>query len=192
MHSSLLLALLVLAVSCASPRRMTTNERQALAQKEYSHLSREELIDAAKQVFVLMDKKDVEFQTTENGFVASRDWFMYRVVHASCGTDFWKFEVKEENGKLVASIRPSVRYGLVESEEKGALVQGSAIYDMFWSRLDYLVGQSNKWPTCEEALKKSQSNQTWGSLEQICDSITLSDELPPTQTPYRSIATTTK
>lgn len=157
---------------------MTSKERFRVSQKRYESISKKDLIEAARQVFVLMDQNDIKFENTTNGFIASRKWFMYKIIHASCGTDFWNFQVVEEGDKLIASIRPSVRYGLIDSDQKGALIQGTAIYQMFWKRLDFLLGRSLEWESCEMGLKKIKSMKTCGSLEHICDSLTLDDATP--------------
>jgi hypothetical protein len=186
----ILLALCTLA--CSSHRKMSSAERKSVAEKEYQNLTKDQLIDGAKKVLTLMDKNDVTFEPIEDGFIARRSWFLYKVVHASNGTDFWKFQVKQTEQGLVAMVKPSRRYGLVESKEKGEAFQGTAVYDLFWGRLNYTVGQANNWPSCEDGLKKNEENKTWGSLEQICDSITLADERPSADDQQRLPATAFK
>jgi len=178
MHLFLTFLCFLLSISCSSNRKLSSHEQQTHLKKTYTNISKLDLINGAIQVLTLMDKNDIKINPTENGFVASRDWFMYRVVHASNGTDYWVFEIEEKGNELIASIKPTVRFGLVESDQKGTMIQGTALYDLFWSRLDYTVGKSEHWPTCQDGLMKMKSNETWGSLEHICDSITLADEAP--------------
>lgn len=172
---------LLLNITSCTHKKLSRDEWQKVGQKEYTGVSKEELITAAQKVLVLADGNDISFASTKDGFVASRNWQIYAALAANMGTDYWTFEAKEEKGKLIATIQPSMVVGTVggySENQKGNPVQGTAIYEMFWTRLDYMLKRRSSWHSCKEGLDKSRSGETWGSLEQICDSITLNDDYP--------------
>ncbi|AEC22239.1 hypothetical protein PT7_P003 (plasmid) [Pusillimonas sp. T7-7] len=57
-------------------------------------------------------------------------------------------------------------------------VPGTAIYDVFWARMDYLLGKNDKWMTCEEANSRVKAAITWGPNEALCNSFNMKDAAP--------------
>lgn len=106
------------------------------------------------------------------------------------GTDYWTFNVNEKDGKLIANVNPSTTYGTVTGysygEGTGAVttptmgtpIDGNTIYDMFWNRLDYLLGLKTERLDCRDGLSKIKKNETWRGLDNICDSVTLNTHYP--------------
>ena len=60
----------------------------------------------------------------------------------------------------------------------GSPVMGTSIYDLFWSRLDYLLGLNPTWMTCAEASEKRKMKQTWGNDEALCNAFNVADNHP--------------
>lgn len=190
MKKALLILISLSLVSCASHRTLTREEWLQVGKKEFTNIKKEDLIKNAEKLLTLMDGRDVKFSYTQNGFVASRNWLIYVVVAAAVGTDYWTFDVQEKDNKLIASIQPSTMAGTVSGYAVGGQVstittptigtpiQGTAIYNMFWNRLDYLLGKTDQWMDCKQGLSKINKNETWGNLEHICDSVTIDDNYP--------------
>ncbi len=186
------LILIIFLTSCATPRKLTRDEWLIAGQKKYPlSITKDKLIKSAEKVLVLADENDVNFQYSDTGFTASRNWLIYAVIAAAMGTDYWRFDVKEEKGELVASVQPSQtsgsvtgysagngNVGTVTAPTIGNPLQGTAIYDMFWSRLDFILGLRSDWLDCKSGLQKISKGETWGNLDNICDSVTLRDDYP--------------
>ena len=64
------------------------------------------------------------------------------------------------------------------SAMSGSPVMGTAIYDVFWSRLDYLLGKRKDWMTCKVADERVKQNITSGTNEALCNSFNMNDKLP--------------
>ena len=60
----------------------------------------------------------------------------------------------------------------------GSPVMGTAIYDVFWSRMDYLLGLRQDWMTCQMADERVKSGATWGTNEALCNSFNVKDAVP--------------
>lgn len=59
----------------------------------------------------------------------------------------------------------------------GMPLNSTAIYDLFWGRMDYLLGRRDEWMTCDEAEARRKAGITYGQLEALCSVTT--DDLPP-------------
>ncbi len=182
--------LLLAIVSCVSQRKMTREEWLAAGQRKYTKIDKETLIKAAEKVLNLADASDITYSYTNNGFVASRQWLVYVVISASMGTDFWTFEVKETTDGLLATIQPSRIAGTttayaapqgqastITTPSQGMPAQGDAIYDLFWSRLDFVLGLNKQWMSCDDADKKVSDKKVWGTTDHLCN-LTMKDEYP--------------
>lgn len=186
----LLFSLLGFMAAC-STRKMTREEWLKVSQKRFKSIEKEQLIKSAEKLLALADKEDITFTHYQDGFKASRFWRVYAILAVSMGTDSWQFEVKEENNELVASLYISNLSGTsggvpmpvgspanVTVPVVGNSVQGPALYEMFWSRLDYLTGRTTTWMDCGLAKSKIDKEETWGNIQPLCDSFTVEDELP--------------
>ncbi|MES2770274.1 MAG: hypothetical protein V4596_14120 [Bdellovibrionota bacterium] len=189
MNRIVFLILILLLSSCAH-RNMTREEWLEVGQRTYSNTTKEQLIKNAEKILVLADGDDFKFIHKPNGFVASRSWLIYLVISATMGTDHWNFEVQEKDGKLIATVNASQtagsvtgyavnnQAGTVTTPTMGTPIQGTAIYDTFWNRLDYLQGLKNDWMDCKRANRKIKDKETWGNIEPLCLSINVKDDLP--------------
>ena len=61
--------------------------------------------------------------------------------------------------------------------EGGVPLNSTAIYDLFWGRMDYLLGRRDRWMTCDEAKARRKAGTTYGLLEALCSVTT--DDLAP-------------
>jgi len=183
--------IITLFVSCASNRQLTREEFLAVGQKTFKDVDKEKLIKAAQEVLTLCDGTDFQFSHTPNGFVGSRRWLIYMVLAAAMGTDFWYFNIEEKQNELKASLYVSTSSGniggyyggngasTITTPNQGFPIQGTAIYDIFWNRLDYMLGRTNQWMSCDDELDKIRKGETWGNLENFCGGVTVNDD-PPT------------
>jgi len=116
---------------------------------------------------------------------------VYLVLAATMGTDTWTIRAKPVDGGVLASAALNTSYGniLPMSTAGGDVsvataptmignVDGTAIYDVFWSRMDYLLGRSDHWMTCKEADERVEAKIIWGTNEALCNSFNMKDRLP--------------
>jgi hypothetical protein len=57
-------------------------------------------------------------------------------------------------------------------------VQGTAIYDVFWGRMDYLLGLRSDWMTCAMANSRVSDKLVWGDNSALCNSFNMKDQRP--------------
>lgn len=175
-------------VGCAQQRKLSRDEWISATQRSYSNISAETLISKAQEVLVLADGDDFNFSHSNRGFSASRNWTTYFVIGAAMGTDFWTFEV-EPQGKdiLLAKISVSTVAGnlvaagggsTLTTPGHGSPAQGNVVYNIFWNRLDYLLGKTDQWMDCKLVSKKIFNKEFFGNDEALCNSFNLTNEYP--------------
>lgn len=186
---TILLSLLSL-FSCATSRQLTREEWETVAQKKYNNIEKSKLIAAAESVMKLADNDDFKFSYTQNGILGSRKWLVYMVLAASMGVDNWLFEVTEKNGDTVASLQLSRQAGdmtgysvgnssgVVTTPNMGYPAMETASYDLFWRRLDYMLGLTTTWTSCKDEEENIKKKLAWGNISYLCDSMTIANNYP--------------
>lgn len=187
-----LLAVFVFITGCASQQpQMTRQEWLDTTTKTYKNTSKDDVINAAEKVLRLADGGDFKIVHSEEGFRASRYWTIYLVIAATMGTDQWALSVKQENDDVRASLQVNTQAQAITpmattsgdmtvttGPMSGSPIMGTSVYDVFWARLDYMLGQSDHWMTCEESNKRVSDKVVWGANDSLCNSFNMKDALP--------------
>ncbi len=180
-------------MGCA-PQRLTREESLTLRKQYdsqrtriYENVSEEKVLTAVDELFRLADK-DYEVSHGQHGCLAQRQWFFYAVLAAASGFDYWYIQTEAvDNGTKIVirevTIADAVSgnpytgvqnmpdgmenidvFSRVEMENQGAL------YQVFFARLDYLLGKSEKWIGCNEARVMARdfgaASSTW--MDPLC------------------------
>ena len=142
---------------------MTRDEWNAETKRVYSDIGEDKILEAAEQLFVLWDGDDFSFSHGESELNASRTWSLFALVSYVDGTDHWRVTTKK-----IADQKVEVRVSLAAANSSSSMVIGGAapfmgpaistgtnvdtpyIYRLFWSRLDFLLGKSNDWYSCDK------------------------------------------
>ena len=180
--------LAILLTACVAPqRKMTRSEWIDITSREYQNKTQEEVIQAAEKLFTLADGDDFQFSHTQNGMLAHRRWFLYLVIAAADGVDYWKLNTEKTEHGVKVTIELTVAgntttaggmNSINTSSILGMPVNGNAIYTIFWERMDYLMGKTDHWMTCDEINKKIKNKELFGGAEQLCLSATVDDKHP--------------
>lgn len=182
-----------LLVGCAAPHpQLTRDEYLKITQRTYEGASANEVFSAAEKLLRLADGDDFRFFHDDYSMSATRSWSIYLVLAATMGTDTWNIRAKDlEGGSVRVSAAINTSSGSVlpmpttggdmsagSTPGMGGNVPGTAIYDVFWARMDYLLGKSEKWMTCEESDRRISTGAVWGPNEALCNSFNVKDNLP--------------
>lgn len=160
--------------------------------RSYGGLTKDQVLSATEKLFRLADGNDFIIVHTEEGIQATRPWTVYLVLAAAMGTDYWTVRASQSGDvvKISAQVNtqaqavtpmPTTNSGTWTAGTMpmaGSPVVGTAIYDVFWARLDYLLGKTDEWMTCDKANKRVSDGITWGANECLCNSFNMKDELP--------------
>ncbi|MCB9965765.1 MAG: hypothetical protein H6855_06760 [Rhodospirillales bacterium] len=179
------------ACATSKPKPLSREEYLQTTTREYTGFSQEEVISAAEEVLKLADGDDFIFSHTKNGFSATRNWSVYVVLAAAMGTDFWQFQAVPQGDIIKAEVIVSTSSSAISGAYMGngiaapmtipagsASVAGNALYDLFWSRLDYILGTSDKWRSCKEQAQLKKVGVIWGNDDGLCNSFNVKDMSP--------------
>lgn len=189
---TLLLILALFVSGCATQHAaMTRDEYLKTTQRTYQNIAPDEVFKAAEKLFVLADGDDFSFHYTDDSMSASRNWSVYLVLAAAMGTDTWLVKTQSIANATKVSAMVTTSSGSVAPMATtggdwtatglpggGRIVPGTAIYDVFWARMDYLLGKSDRWMTCEESNARVAQNIVWGTNEALCNSFNVKDDVP--------------
>lgn len=191
-----LLLCAALLAGCATPRPpMSEAELDQVLTREYPGRSAQDVLGAATRLWRLADGDDFRIKPGDGSLIAERDWVFYSQMVRIVGNDTWTLTVSEADGSTKArlslitykrSTTVSV-FGMTPTTQTtpriGGPVKGTSIYDLFWARMDHLLGVRPDWMTCAEAEARVSSGVTWGNKDALCAGYSLSDAAPGTSGP---------
>lgn len=172
--------------------RMTRAEYLETTTRVYKNSDKEEVFAAIEKLFILADGNDFKFTYTEDGMQAMRNWSIFLIFAAGFGTDYWNINVQDvENGGVRVSTRVATQsqsmaptpttggnYSAGTTPLMGSPLEGTSIYDLFYARLDYLLGVRSEWMSCDDSDKRKSNGVTWGLNDALCNSFNMKDNTP--------------
>lgn len=189
--ASVLFAALLISGCAANKPKMSRQDWVDATSKVYQGKSKDDVLKSAERLFELADGDDFKIVHLEDGIYAERGWSIYFVIGFAVGADFWKVLATELNGETKVSVQVNTSaqgvgptpttgsaVGVGAYPMVGSPVMGTAIYDVFWARMDYLLGKRNTWMTCKESDERVEKKLVWGSNEALCNSFNMKDLAP--------------
>jgi len=188
----LLIAIVAGISGCAVQRQpMGRDEWVATTTRAYDGITKERVLQAAERLLRLADGNDFVIAYSDDGFSATRNWLMYAVITAASGTDFWQVTASTVGATTSVSVRVNLQMQSMMAIPTGAggitaapglttglAVSGTALYDVFWARMDYLLGRRAEWMTCQTADARVSAGITWGLNEPLCNAFNVNDDSP--------------
>ncbi|MAD41927.1 MAG: hypothetical protein CL623_06000 [Arcobacter sp.] len=160
------------ACSTTSPNKETIKEVKEVenfTKKEYKDISKDAIFEASKKLFLFADKKQFRIDSYRDHLEVSKTkmshFFFYPVTHE----DRWNLTVDEKDNISFAKLE-LVR--ITDFNEDNVEYLSKYNHELFWSRLDYLLGLSDKWLICDSV------KNVRGTL---CDSIDMYTKTTPTK-----------
>jgi hypothetical protein len=157
MRKACLVAALAACVGACATAPQITDRSDFLkeATRTYQGESAERVIRAAQRVLDQSDPKYFEFRNTLNGFSGLRHYYVYAVLASASGSDRWDFTAEREP---TGAIKAGVTVTDVGAAQNGynrtaydSAMTSVPLYRLFWSRVDYVLGRSEDWQTCDDA-----------------------------------------
>lgn len=173
------------------PAALTREEWLQVTSREYLGVTIDQAVSAAEEVLRLADGDDFKIFHADDGFHATRNWTIYLVLAAATGTDYWRVTAQEIDGGVKLSVQVNTQSQAISAMPTtsgawaaftgplaGRPVEGTAIYDLFWGRMDYLMGLRPDWMTCEMARDRVKQGIVWGRRDALCDPFNTRDQVP--------------
>jgi len=131
-------------IGCSSKTQYVSNT------KYYDYnITKDQLLDAVKKVFVLSDKGDFVVDTYRDEINATKSKAVYKLYTMDIRNDHFDFKIDENitQKTLKATLSLSRTYG-IDEDEIDYLDEDSHVYKLFWNRVDYLLGINEDWSGC--------------------------------------------
>lgn len=178
---------------CATVPPSSRVDWEGIHVRQYDGATAREVQDAAEQVLRLADH-DFSFQYPDGRLVASRNWMIYAVISITGGKDHWVIETTEIDGATrvtamitresatttAAPVVGGTGIAPVTAGMPGAQITQAAPYQLFWERLEYMLGLRPEWTTCSQfraRLKETTRARDRGQLDALCG-VTVDDMTP--------------
>ncbi len=131
--------------------------------KDYSNISKDAIFEAAKKVFILAGKKDFRIDSYRNRLEVSKTTMHYLPFLPSSSEDYWILSIDEKNNISKAKLKI---YRVTDFDDDNKKYLSKKSHDIFWNRLEYLLGITKDWKSCKEI---------WDFDDGLCDSFDLTD-----------------
>lgn len=155
----LIVTALLLAGCVSLPPQPTRGEWLALKTRTYAGVTPGQALDAAERLFTLADGSDSSFVYAPTGdrLTAVRRWMIVGIIPV-WGRDTWMVTATPQDGQVRATVEALRNEGATTPQ----------VYRLFWTRMDYLLGRSQTWITCDEAWE-GKGNREYAALQMLCE-----------------------
>lgn len=182
-----MLLIVCLLTACASNPKLSNDEYKALTNREYVGVTKKQVFKAAEELLRLSDGDDFKIVKLPGSLKATRRWDEFYGILWDYGYDDWSVETQSLNDKITVSVRiirhfqfssnsPDRENFTVDPPTKR--INGTAIYDLFWARMNYLLGKRLEWMTCEMSDNRIKQKIVWGSNAPLCQMLYIKDNRP--------------
>lgn len=155
----LLLIAMNILVACTQPQ-LNRKEWIDLTSRSFDNISSDQILLASEKLFRLAYGDNVkithslDYLTARYGWSTS-DWLGTTSNH----TYFWQVKIFPNQNTNKVRIQ-------IDSDR---FKSSPAIYDLFWARIDYLLGNRQDWMTCETSNNRIKEKIVWGSNDPLCN-----------------------
>lgn len=143
MNKFILLLMLVVFVSASE------NEEVFVTKKVYTDISKNAVFDAAKTLFTLSNEdngnKDFIIDAYRDKLEVNRVMFKNNIIKIYIVLDKWSLELYQIDSETRA-ILTLIRSDGINQEDTEEINEN--VHELFWDRLDYLLGLKKDWKIC--------------------------------------------
>lgn len=170
--------------ACASNPKLSNEEYKTLTNRDYTGVTKDQVLQAANDLLRLADGDDFKIERTQESLTATRRWREYVVISYEWGDDYWNVKTHSMNNSVTATVQISRKVGYsgnlvyLSMNHPDYIINGTAIYDLFWARMDYLLGKRPDWMTCEISDNRIKQKTVWGDNAPLCHMLNIKDNKP--------------
>lgn len=128
----------ILFVGCANPE---------LTIRKYDKYTKDHILNQAKKVFILADDDDFIIDSYRNELNVTRAKAAFYGYKMDLVFDEYYLKAYKDGNKTTAELTITRSYGMDKTNKK---YLGKSAHNLFWDRLDYLLGEKTRWIGCTE------------------------------------------
>ena len=169
----IVVAVTILGQGCAQ-QTMTKQETLNATTRTYKNVVPETILRAASDLFFLANDRAFQTTRTPDRFIAQRAYGLMNIVKAQ---DTWTVQTRAYAEGTIAVLDVKSEETWLIAIRTNQIPEGPAVYEQFWNRMDYLLGQSPGWMSCQNLTYEYLEDRTWGDTWWLCDQML--DRKPP-------------
>ena len=164
------LILLISLGGCATSSKTSKDEMMAAQTRTYEGVSSQQVIQASEQLLKLVDASRFRFDREKNKLTATRSGQLFTNLGATDVTAVWLVNTQEKEKATVVTIEAGWKKSIPSSGKREMLKkpEGTAVYNLFYNRLDTLLGKSNEWITCNGMKQAIKQGEASGDIRMLC------------------------
>lgn len=154
MKFGVLILLVALCSGCVTVPKHTKEEWLSMTNHKFPGKSKDEVLKAAEKVLNLSDK-GFQLSYTDDSIKAIRH------AHILITSIRYTFDVKATSSGSTTNCQLGINSSVPQMSQDSPFNQ---LYDLFFSRMDFLLYNKNKWQTCAEAATSADSSAIFEPL----------------------------
>ncbi|WP_368029379.1 hypothetical protein [Arcobacter sp. s6] len=151
MNKIIIILIILVFAGCSQKQDINKPKDIIVAKRNYPNISKNAIFDAAKVLFTLSNEnngnKNFIIDVYRDKLEVSKIIFEYNVIRGDITLDKWQLELyqaeKETRANLIVSRRDSLNEEEIKNIDKN-------VVNLFWDRLDYLLGLKKDWKECNK------------------------------------------
>ncbi len=156
---------------CATKPKISEEEMKAAMTRTYKGVSSGQVMKASEKLLRMVDEKRFQFKQSGNQLTATRSGNLHTNLGLVNVTAVWLVKTKETDQSTVVTLdagwrKQDLSTGLGGMNTKKP--EGTAVYNLFFNRLENLLGKSNVWMTCEGMKKAIEQGEESGDIRMLC------------------------
>ncbi len=146
-----LLGIFLFYSGCVLTNVSSETQDVKISKRVYKDISKDAILEATKKIFLVandnFDNNEFVIDSYRNKVEISRVLFENKLIMVDLYLDKWIVEVyqfENETRVNLSLVRTDAK------EQKKNISIPDNVYELFWSRLDYILGLNDEWTTCRK------------------------------------------
>jgi hypothetical protein len=151
MNKIIIILIMLVFAACSQKQDIPVAKDIIVAKKNFPNISKNAVFDAAKILFTISNEnngnKSFVIDSYRDKLEVSKTIFVYNLIRGDITFDKWQLELYQTEKETRANLIMIRRDGLNENEIKSV---DKNLANLFWDRLDYLLGLKKDWKACNK------------------------------------------
>jgi hypothetical protein len=151
MNKIIIILIMLVFAGCSQKQDINEPKYIIVSKKNYPNISKNAVFDAAKVLFTISNEENEDknfiIDSYRDKLEVNKTIFVYNIISTDIILDKWQLELYQTEKETRANLVMIRRDGLNENEIKSV---DKNLVNLFWDRLDYLLGLKKDWEKCNK------------------------------------------
>ncbi|QKJ22905.1 hypothetical protein [Poseidonibacter lekithochrous] len=172
---------MIIFTGCSTSLYEQSSEKEYTSTREYKDISKDAIFEAAKRVFLISAYGEGKFllDSYRNNLFVTKSRVSYNLFSSALYEDNWDLNIKEIDN--VSKVRLTLKR-TTNLNEKESVFLDKKTHNIFWDRVDYLLGYKDEWNSCNKTFVYQKADFIYQKLHfRACQEVGFTDNLKPNQ-----------